>query len=54
MPSKLGVNLENRHPIIVRYDGNLSNHNMKHHKLTQIGKSNKLYLKPMFYGEMKT
>jgi hypothetical protein len=29
MLSKLGVNLENLHPIIVRYNGNLSSHNMK-------------------------
>ncbi len=37
MLSKLGANLENLHPIIVRYNGNLGNHNMKHYKLTQIG-----------------
>jgi len=37
MLSKLGVNLENLHPIIVRYNGNLGSHNMKHYKLTQIG-----------------
>lgn len=37
MFSKLGVNLENLHLVNVRYNGNLSSHNMKHYKLTQIG-----------------